>query len=357
MPVVLTGSHYTTSVEDLAAGRRYEHLHFDTSSMAHFRAIETASRAARRRARPVRKRIAVPRHPVVDQRDPRRRTSRTTPSARSWPATRRVCSACASRRRGAAPTSSGRPGRIDVHTHSGPIPWDVPDTRGRRAHAGARRRQRDAVTPSPRTCSPSRPTSRPATAATVEACARNEGLLGYLVADPERHRGVARHPAALGRRAGHRRGQGPHGVVAPAHRQPGDRGAVRRPRRPRPAGQDPQRRSRLGPAPAPDRARRIRKPADHHRPRRTRLTRMSRAPGSRPRPTTSTPRCRRASPSSPTVREFMRTIPKDKMLFGTDAPLLDPGVRPRDLPGRGDPRGRPGPAVYWDNAARLFGVG
>ena len=43
--VVLTGSHYTTSVDDLAAGRRYEHLHFDTSSMAHFRAIETAVRA------------------------------------------------------------------------------------------------------------------------------------------------------------------------------------------------------------------------------------------------------------------------------------------------------------------------
>ena len=41
VPVILTGSHYTTSVDDVAAGRRYEHLHFDTSSMAHFRAIET----------------------------------------------------------------------------------------------------------------------------------------------------------------------------------------------------------------------------------------------------------------------------------------------------------------------------
>ena len=42
VPVVLTGSHYTTSVEDLAAARRYEHLHLETSSMAHLRAIETA---------------------------------------------------------------------------------------------------------------------------------------------------------------------------------------------------------------------------------------------------------------------------------------------------------------------------
>ena len=41
VPVLLTGSHYTTSVDDVAAGRRYEHLLFDTSSMAHFRAIET----------------------------------------------------------------------------------------------------------------------------------------------------------------------------------------------------------------------------------------------------------------------------------------------------------------------------
>ena len=73
VPVVLTGSHYTTSVEDLAAARRYQHLHLDTSSMAHFRAIETDGGRARRRARPVRERIAVPGHPVVDQRDPRGR--------------------------------------------------------------------------------------------------------------------------------------------------------------------------------------------------------------------------------------------------------------------------------------------
>ena len=72
VPVMLTGSHYTTSVEDVAAGRRYEHLHFDTSGMAHFRAIETfvaavgAERVLFGSGSPLRA------HPVVDQRDPRR---------------------------------------------------------------------------------------------------------------------------------------------------------------------------------------------------------------------------------------------------------------------------------------------
>ena len=49
------------------------------------------------RARPVRQRFAVPGHPVVDQRDPRRPRSRTTRSGRSWPATRHVCSASGTR--------------------------------------------------------------------------------------------------------------------------------------------------------------------------------------------------------------------------------------------------------------------
>jgi predicted TIM-barrel fold metal-dependent hydrolase len=42
LPVVLLGSHYTTIVDDLAAAVRYPHLHLETSAMAHFRAIETA---------------------------------------------------------------------------------------------------------------------------------------------------------------------------------------------------------------------------------------------------------------------------------------------------------------------------
>ena len=41
IPVVLLGAHYTHIVDDLAAAVRYPHLHLETSALAHFRAIET----------------------------------------------------------------------------------------------------------------------------------------------------------------------------------------------------------------------------------------------------------------------------------------------------------------------------
>lgn len=44
IPVVLLGSHYTTVVDDLAAAVRYPQIHLETSALAHFRAIETAVR-------------------------------------------------------------------------------------------------------------------------------------------------------------------------------------------------------------------------------------------------------------------------------------------------------------------------
>ncbi len=45
IPVVLLGAHYMHIVDDLAAATRYPHLHLETSAMAHFRAVETAVRA------------------------------------------------------------------------------------------------------------------------------------------------------------------------------------------------------------------------------------------------------------------------------------------------------------------------
>ena len=152
--------------------------------------------------------------------------------------------------------------------------------------------------PSPRTFSPSPPTSKPATAARSRPAPRNEGLLGYLVADP--------NDIEASRDILQRWGDEPGIVGVKVHTEwshrhtgsPRDLGAVRRPRRPRPARQDPQRRSRLGPAPAPHRSR-ASQAADHHRPRRTRLPEPRGRPDRAPRPTTSTPRCRRASPSSP----------------------------------------------------------
>ena len=42
IPVILLGAHYTNIVDTLAAARRYEHLHIETSALAHFRAVATA---------------------------------------------------------------------------------------------------------------------------------------------------------------------------------------------------------------------------------------------------------------------------------------------------------------------------
>lgn len=44
IPVVLLGAHYTHIVDDLAAAVRYPHLHLETSALAHFRAVDTAVR-------------------------------------------------------------------------------------------------------------------------------------------------------------------------------------------------------------------------------------------------------------------------------------------------------------------------
>jgi hypothetical protein len=44
IPVVLLGAHYTHIVHDLAAAARYPHLHLETSALAHFGAIESALR-------------------------------------------------------------------------------------------------------------------------------------------------------------------------------------------------------------------------------------------------------------------------------------------------------------------------
>jgi predicted TIM-barrel fold metal-dependent hydrolase len=57
----------------------------------------------------------------------------------------------------------------------------------------------------------------------------------------------------------------------------------------------------------------------------------------------------------PTVREFVRTIPSERLLFGTDAPLLDPTFvlgtyQDAQIPDADQPR------IYWENAARLFGI-
>ena len=56
-----------------------------------------------------------------------------------------------------------------------------------------------------------------------------------------------------------------------------------------------------------------------------------------------------------TVREVARTVPRHKFMFGTDAPLLDPGFVLGTYQDAAIPADQQA-AVYYDNAARLFGI-
>ena len=181
VPVVLIGSHYTTSVEDLEAGRRYEHLSFDTSSMAHFEAIETAvgvvgaERILLGTGSPLR----------ASQPSINAILAAAIPDASK----RAILGGNAARMFG---FDAGRidvpdlvhPDRVfDVHAHSGPLPWDVPDIGDDellpvlRTRVGARL----AIASSVLALSADLEAGN---RRTVEGCARLPGRLGYLVADP-----------------------------------------------------------------------------------------------------------------------------------------------------------------------------
>jgi predicted TIM-barrel fold metal-dependent hydrolase len=56
-----------------------------------------------------------------------------------------------------------------------------------------------------------------------------------------------------------------------------------------------------------------------------------------------------------TVREVARVIPRHKFMFGTDAPLLEPSFVLGTYQDADIPPGQQA-AVYYDNAARLFGI-
>ena len=341
MPVVLTGSHYTTSVDDVAAGRRYEHLHFDTSSMAHFRAIETFVGGRRRGAGAVRLRIAVPGDPVVDQRDPRRehpgRRQAGDPGRQRGPALRP-----AGRRRRRCPRSSGRP-----RAYRRPYPRRAdavgrPVPRRRRAHADARGGQRD------------RSRGR------VERAGHRGRPRGR---QPRDGRGCARGSRASSAT------WWPTRTTSTRRASCSAAGATR----PASSGSRSTASGRTG-TPAARRSRRCstssRTTAGRSRSTTTGRTGTSTCCGSRatiracrsssPTPASGHPNVEGARIAAeadniyaemcssfaqiPAVREFIRTIPAERMLFGTDAPLLDPAFVLGTYQDAEIPAGRPGPA-------------
>ena len=350
VPVVLIGSHYNTSVDDLAAGRRYEHLHFDTSSMAHYKAIETAVR------------MLGAERVLLGTGSPLRAIQSSLNailSADVDDATKRAILA-----ENASRLFDIRPGRVDLpevvrperaidtHTHSGPMPWDVPDegdealmpalaTHNRTTHAVASSVLAIAAD------------LEAGNRRTVEGSAAMPGRLGYLVADPndieasrEQLRRWADAPGIVGvkvhtewsrRHTGSREIADLFDVLAVHGR--------------------PVKIHNDGPD------------WDQH------LLRIARKHPDLPIiiahaglgfPNLEGARIAReadniyAEMSSsfaqlPTVREFLRTIPAERMLFGTDAPLLDPAFvlgtyQDAGIPAADQPR------IYWDNAARLFGL-
>jgi predicted TIM-barrel fold metal-dependent hydrolase len=350
VPVILIGSHYNTSVDDFAAGRRYEHLHFDTSSMAQYGAIETAVRVlgAERvlfgTGSPFRA-IQSPLNAILAAAIPDE-------------AKRAILAGNAERLFGLPAGEVDLPEVVlperafDTHTHSGPMPWDVPDEGDEALMPSLTRLNRAGYAVA---------SSVLAIAAdleagnrrTVEGCARMPTRLGYLVADPN---DIDASRDQL------RRWGGEPGIVGVkvhtewSHRHTGSRQI----------------------------ADLFRVLADHGRPVKIHndgpdwdqhLLRLAREhprlpiiiahaglgfpnlEGARIAAEADNIYAEMSSSFAQlaTVREFIRTIPRERMLFGTDAPLLDPSFVLGTYQDAGIPAADQA-AIYWDNASRLFGV-
>ena len=124
IPVILVGSHYAWHVDDLEALRRYPHLHLETSRMAHADAIEDAVRIVGAERilfgsdSPTRS-LASPMNTIV--------TARISDDDK-----RSILAGNAARLFGLPNPSFDLPApilpidAIDVHAHYGPLPWGVP---------------------------------------------------------------------------------------------------------------------------------------------------------------------------------------------------------------------------------------
>ena len=124
IPVILTGSHYAWTTDDLEALRRYPHLHLDTSRLAHFRAIEDAVRVVGAERvlfgsdSPTRS-LASPLNALAaaDLSDDEKRAILAGNAARLFG----LSVAAFNLPKPILPTDA-----IDVHTHYPPLPWGVP---------------------------------------------------------------------------------------------------------------------------------------------------------------------------------------------------------------------------------------
>lgn len=180
IPVILVGAHYTHITDDLAAVERWPHLHLETSRLAHFGGVETAVR--RIGAERLLLGTGAPERPATGP------LNAVLAAAIPDDAKRAILGGNAARLLGLAghPEVNLRPalgagGAIDVHGHLPPAPWDVPDLDPvSLADAQAGRGVAITVVSSIEGIAAHAPTGNAATAA---ACAAEPRLRGYLVAD------------------------------------------------------------------------------------------------------------------------------------------------------------------------------
>ena len=182
IPVVLLGAHYTHIVDDLAAADRYPHLYLETSALAHYRAVETAVRTigadrllfgtgspARAAASPIGAVLAAS---IPDD------------------AKRAIMGANAVRLFGvpAGPvdlTMTAAPDRaFDVHTHLGPLDFDVPPVDDAMLMSGLRVPRTSAAIASAGLAIFGDPERGNGQMARATATSQGDGLRGYVVADP-----------------------------------------------------------------------------------------------------------------------------------------------------------------------------
>jgi uncharacterized protein len=182
IPVVLVGAHYTHIVDDLAAAVRYPHLHLETSGLAHFRAIETAVRTIG------------PERVLLGTGSPGRAAASpigaVLAAAIPADAKRAILGHNATRLFGLpeGPIDLGEPDgparAFDVHAHFGPLDFDVPQVADDRLLDSLRVAPMQTAVASAALAIFGDPERGNEQAARAAAAHGADGLHGYVVADP-----------------------------------------------------------------------------------------------------------------------------------------------------------------------------
>jgi len=350
VPVLLIGTHYANSVDTLAAARRWPHLHIETSAMAHLAAIETAVAAIG--AERILLGTGAPLRAIQS-------SLNAIAVARIGDDAKRAILAGNATRLFGLPASAvelpviRRPQRsIDTHAHLGPMDNDVP-TPSDGAFLAELARQASTEIAIASSVEAIETDSEAGNRLLVETCARHPSLLGYLVADPndiEAARAQIRRwgdaPGIVGIKIGCEQSQptasaairdlfhvlADYGRPVKIHNDgPGWDTALLAIARAHPRLPIIIAHGGLG-TPSTEGAALTESADNIHLEMCSSFADLRR------------------------VREVARRVPAHKFMFGTDAPLLEPAFVLGTYQDAGIPAERE-TAVYWDNAARLFGIG